>query len=97
MTIEINGIKLPNTPFWAIDLANILNRHLEEDGRIPSGYVEFFVYESEEGKPFVSIESRELTLDLDDEMNAKYHNIAHAIFLSVKDAAIKELELLLEQ
>lgn len=90
MSIDMNGVKLAKTPFWAMDLARILNRYLENDSRIPNNTVEFFVCESDEGKPIISVERQ--CLDLSDGEYQTYYDLACEVFSSVKDSAIKELE-----
>lgn len=89
MSINIKGVKLAKTPFWAIDLSKILNRHLKEDGRIPDNTVRFFVCENDDGKPEVSVARRELTLS--DEQYRAYYAIACDIFEKCKDQAVTEL------
>lgn len=90
MSIDINGVKLAKTPFWAIDLSKILNRYLSEDKRIPVGSIRFFVSELDDGQAFVSVERLNLTLDKD--IYQHYYAVACEIFSSIKDKAMSELE-----
>jgi len=86
---DIGGAKLSKTPFWAIDLSNILNRYLKEDGRIPEKQIRFFVHERDDGKPEVLVVKNEWTLS--DQKYHEYYDVASEIFEKCKDDAISEL------
>lgn len=85
-----NGTKLANTPMWAIALSKIANRHLEQDDRIPNHLVRFFVQESDEGTPLISVERIDMAMG-DDEFKS-YSDIAYGIFELNKESIFKEFE-----